>query len=332
MKKLEAVATQTLFEKNVISLEQFSQIKAYRSLNIFSLHNELRFLLYLSISLFTSGVGILIYQNMDTIGHVTLLSVLFLIIVVCFYFCFKNAPKFKIQETKFENSLFDYLLLLANILTCTFIGYLQYQYKPFGTHYGLATLVPTIISFAVAYYFDNKSCLSIAITGLVAYIGLSVSPQTLLNDEFFSTSNLSYSGILLGLAFILWAFYCDKIDLKKHFKLVFITFSLHLISIACINNLFEPYWLIFAIVIGVSTFYFFKISNQIQSISLFVFTLLYGYIGLNIVLFKIIDSLAFSDDLWIPLFYIIPIYFILSIVYFIKLIKKFKKETADDIV
>jgi Predicted membrane protein (DUF2157) len=332
MKKLEEASTQALFEKNVISETQFNQIKAYRSLNIFSLHNELRFLLYLSITLFTSGVGILIYQNMDSIGHVALLSVLFLIIVVCFYFCFKNAPNFKKQETKFENSLFDYLLLLANILTCTFIGYLQYQYKPFGAHYGLATLVPTIISFAVAYYFDNKSCLSIAITGLVAYIGLSVSPQTLLNDKFFSTSNLSYSAITLGLAFILWAIYCDKIDFKKHFKLVFITFSLHLISIACINNLFEPYWPIFMLIMIASTFYFLKTSNQIQSISLFVFIVLYGYIGLNIALFKIIEIIDSRGNFWIALFYIMPIYFILSIVYFIKLIKNFKKETAHDIV
>jgi Predicted membrane protein (DUF2157) len=332
MKKLDEATTQTLFEKNVISEEQFLRIRAYQSLNIFSLHNELRFLLYLSISLFTSGVGILIYQNMDSIGHVALLSVLFLIIMVCFYFCFKNAPKFKIQETKFENSLFDYLLLLANILLCTFIGYLQYQYKPFGTHYGLATLVPTIISFALAYYLDNKSCLSIAITGLAAYIGLSVSPKTLLENEAFTTTNLSYSGLLLGVAFILWAFYSDKIDLKKHFKLVFITFSLHLISIACINNLFESYWLIFVLVMGASTFYFFRTSNQLQSISLFVFTLLYGYIGLNIMLFKIFDNLDIHDDLWIALAYLIPVYFILSIVYFIKLIKNFKKETAHDIV
>jgi hypothetical protein len=305
MKKLEEATTQTLFEKNVISEAQFNQINAYRSLNIFSLHTELRFLLYLSISLFTSGIGILIYQNRDTIGHVALLSVLFLIIVVCFYFCFKNASSFKTQETKFENPLFDYLLLLANILTCTFVGYLQYQYKPFGTHYGLATLVPTIISFGIAYYFDNKSCLSIAITGLAAYIGLSVSPQSLLNNEAFSTTNLSYSGLLLGVAFIVWSIYSDKIDLKKHFKLVFLTFALHLISIACINNLFQSYWYLFVVVLAASTFYFFRTSNQIQAISLFIFAVLYGYIGLNIVLYKIFEFIDYNGDFWMLLFYLV---------------------------
>jgi hypothetical protein len=81
------------------------------------------------------------------------------------------------------------------LLTCIFIGYLQFQYTTFGTHYGLATLIPTVIGLFCAYYFDNKSILSIAITGLAAYIGLSVSPQSLINNDFHETATLSYSAI-----------------------------------------------------------------------------------------------------------------------------------------
>lgn len=329
MKKWKELATISLFEKKYISEEQFGQIKAYRSLNIFSLHNELRFLLYLSVTLFTSGIGILIYQNMDSIGHIALLSALFLVIIVSFYFCFKNASKFEKQETKFENSLYDYLLLLANILTCTFIGYLQYQYQTFGTHYGLATIIPTIVSFASAYYFDNKSCLSIGISGLAAYIGLSVSPQTLLENSTFNIDNLSYSGVVLGAIFIIWTIYSDKIDLKKHFKLVFLTFALHLISISSINNLFNLYWPLFTVIMVASTYYFFKTSQQTQAISLFIFTVLYGYFSFNIVISRILDSIDFDDFLF-GLFYLAPIYFIASVVLFIKLIKDFKKETIHD--
>lgn len=330
MKKWKELATISLFEKNYISEEQFAQIKAYRSLNIFSLHNELRFLLYLSVILFTSGIGILIYQNIDSIGHIALISALFVIIIVSFYFCFKNAPKFEKQETFFQNSLYDYLLLLANILTCTFIGYLQYQYQTFGSHYGLATIIPTIVSFASAYYFDNKSCLSIGISGLAAYIGLSVSPQTLIENSTFNTDNLSYSGVILGFLLLLWTIYCDKISLKKHFKLVFLTFALHLISISCINNLFQIYWPVFIIIIAASTYYFFKISNEIQAISLYIFTILYGYLSFNITFSRIIDFFEFYN---IPeiFIYMAPLYFIFSVVYFIKLIKNFKKETHDSL-
>jgi Predicted membrane protein (DUF2157) len=217
MTEFQEKATQTLFEKELISEEEFIQIKTYRKLGIFSLHNELRGLLYLSVTLFTSGIGILIYQNIDTIGHQVLLGLLFLTIVVCYYFCFKNAPKFEKLQTEFKNSMYDYLLLLATILTCTFNGYLQFKYQTFGNQYGLATLIPTIISFACAYYFDNKSILSIAITGLAAYIGLTVNPQALLENETFNTNSLGFSAILLGVALVVWSIFCEKIDLKKHF-------------------------------------------------------------------------------------------------------------------
>jgi hypothetical protein len=80
-----------------------------------------------------------------------------------------------------------------------FVGYLQFQYAVFGTQYGL-TIFPTAIAFFCAYYFDNKSVLSIATTGLAAYIGLSVSPQTLLHNDFYENNTLSY---LISLSILL---------------------------------------------------------------------------------------------------------------------------------
>jgi hypothetical protein len=245
--------------------------------------------------------------------------------LVCCYFCFKNAPKFEKYQTEFQNSLYDYLLLLATILTCTFIGYLQFQYQTFGNQYGMATLIPTVISFACAYYFDNKSILSIAITGLAAYIGLTVNPQALLESETFNTNSLGFSAIVLGVAMVVWSIYCDKINLKKHFGLVFNTFALHLISIACLTNMTtETYWFVYALVLGVSTYYFIKISHQSQSVALYIFTILYGYIGLNMVLFHVFEAINF-DHFIDGLFFIIPVYFVLSIVGFIKLLQNFKK-------
>lgn len=327
MKQINEQAAQTLLEKNLISDEQFKQIQTYRSLNIFSLHNELRFLLYLSVLLFTTGIGILIYQNIDTIGHIAILSLLLIVTVISFYFCFKNAVSFKKEEVLFPNPLYDYLVLTAVILSCTFVGYLQFQYQPFGTNYGLATLIPTIISFICAYYFDNKSVLTIAITGLAAYIGLSVTPQDLVNNELYANESLSYSAIVLGFLLIFWTIYSSRIELKTHFNSIYLTFALHIISIASINNLLDDYWFLFAIVLAGSCFYFYKISYELRSISLYVFMSIYAYIGINIVLFKIFEHIDFSD-VWMLFVLIMPAYFIGSIVLFIKLIKNFNKVIA----
>ncbi|WP_367770147.1 DUF2157 domain-containing protein [Flavobacterium sp. WC2421] len=331
MGKFEENATNRLFEKNLIPEEQFKEITVHRDLNIFSLHSELKFSLYLSVLLFTSGIGILIYENIDTIGHIAILSLLLIVTTICFYFSFKNTVGFKKQETNFENPLFDYLILTAVLLSCIFIGYLQFQYTAFGTHYGLATLIPTAIGLFCAYYFDNKSILSIAITGLAAYIGLSVSPQSLLNNSFYETTTLSYSAIGLGVILVLWSIYSNKIALKTHFTLIYLTFALHLISFSCINNLFNPYWGIFGFLLLASSYYFYKSSYEVKSVSLFVFTIIYAYVGINIFIFKLIDIANISDFL-IPLLYLAPFYFIGSIILFIRLIKKFNKNSNDDTI
>lgn len=331
MKKFEEQSTLNLFEKGLITENQFEEVKAYRSLNIFSLNAELKLFLYLSVLLFTSGVGILIYENIDTIGHIAILSLLLIVIVVCFYYCFKNAKGFQKAETTFEHPVLEYLVLLANILTCIFIGYLQFQYKPFGDHYGLATLVPTIVSFFCAYYFDNKSVLTIAVTGLAAYVGLSVTPQDLLsNNDFYASESLSYSAVILGVLLILWTIYSNRISLKTHFSLIFLTFALHIISIAAISNLLHHnsiIWIIFTGILAISTVYFYKVSYELKAMSLYVFMIIYAYIGGNIVLFRIFENVDFSD-IWELFIFLLPAYFIASIVMFIKLIKNFHKEIA----
>ena len=95
MKQMNEQATQTLFNKGLVSQEQFDQIKSYRNLNIFSINAELKIFLYLSVLLFTSGIGILIYQNIDTIGHSIIISIIVIVTVICYYFSFKKAPKFQ---------------------------------------------------------------------------------------------------------------------------------------------------------------------------------------------------------------------------------------------
>ena len=329
MRKFEEEATKSLLERNLITENQYQKITSYRDLNIFSLNAELKFFLYLSVLLFTSGIGVLIYNNIDSIGHIAILSILLIVIGVCFYYCFKNSKGFQKTETTFENPVIEYLVLAASILTCIFIGYLQFQYKPFGTHYGLATLIPTIVSFFCAYYFDNKSVLTIAITGLAAYVGLSVTPQDLLNNNnFYSDQSLSYSAITLGILLILWTIYSSRIQLKNHFNIIFLTFALHIISIASISNLINDYygiWILFAVVLAGSSFYFYKISHELKAISLYVFMIVYAYIGLNIFLFRIFEHIDFSD-VWELFIILLPAYFIGSIIMFIKLIKKFNKE------
>ncbi|MGL2962591.1 DUF2157 domain-containing protein [Flavobacterium sp. RSB2_4_14] len=317
--------TKKLYAKKLLNDSQLESIKEYDAKGIFSLHNELRFLLYLGVLLFTSGIGTLIYKNIDSIGHAAVLGLLFLLISIGFYFCFKKAKGFHKDEVLFDNPVYDYIVLLCTILSCIFIGYLQYQYAVFG--YELSSLVCSLVGFACAYYFDNKSALSIGITGLATFIGITITPKTLLNNEIYSNPSLTYYGIALGGILLVWEAYSNRISLKKHFQLVFLTFALQLIGVCGIAGLIESYYFIFVFLLAVLLYYFYKKSYEIGSTFLFVFTILYGYIGLNILLFKLIDHIDVSSIGQLVII-LAPVYFMGSIFGFIKLIQHFNKQKA----
>ena len=113
-----------------------------------------------------------------------------------------------------------------------------------------------------------------------------------------------------------------------HFNLIYLTFALHLICIATISKISEkevPICFLFALLLGGATYYFYKMSKEYDAISLFVFALLYGYVGFNVLLFKVIDAINFNG-LWELLIYLFPAYFIGSIYLFIQSVKKFNQQ------
>lgn len=325
MEKQAELLTEELVSKGFVTTEQHDEIKHYRQLGIFSLNSELLFFVYLSVLLFTGGIGVFVYKNIDSIGHLAILAVNFIVMLACFYFSFKKAKGFSKEEVLFDNPFYDYLVLAGSILGCIFIGYVQYQYAVFGKDFGLVSLFSASLCFGVAYYFDNKSVLSIAIPGLATFIGITITPQTLLENEIYSNPNLSYSGLALGSVSILWMEYTVNQDFKKHFHIIYATFALNLVCICCIAGLLENYWFVFVPLMAAAIYYFYKVSYQIHSTFIFVLSLIFGYIGINIFLGRLIGLLRENDIISFILF-CSPFYIIGSIVWFIKLVQKFNKE------
>lgn len=320
-------------EEKVISLEklgfinpsQVDEFQKHKSKGIFSLNVELLSLMYLSVILFTSGVGILIYKNIDTIGHSVILGLIFMVTVLCFYVGFKKSKGFNKAQIYFDNPVYDYLILTGSLLACIFVGYLQYQYQILGTNYQWVSLVSAIICFAVAYYFDQRTVLSMAITSLTAFVGITLTPKNLLENEVYSNAQLSYYGLILSIILLAWVYFSNKQELKKHFSFVYYTFAQHLSGICIIAGLIEDYWGIFALFSLVISYYFYQLSYRIKEISLFVFTLLYAYIGFNIFIGRLF-SLIDIGEFFTLIAMMMPFYVVASIVLFIKAIRNFKKQ------
>ncbi len=324
MEQLPEHQLQKLVDKGFLSEAQHQEVKEYKALGLFSLNTELLFLLYLSVLLFTGGVGTLIYKNIDSIGHMAILATNFVLMLVCFYFSFKKAKGFSRREVFFDAPMYDYLVLTGSLLATIFVGYLQFQYGVFGADFSLVSLFSAIFCFAVAYYFDNRTVLSMAITSLIAFAGITLTPQTVFESEIYSNPNLVYFGVLIGVLLIIWTLYSLKENLKAHFYFVYYTFAQHLLGICTIAGLIADNWFWFLPVLAGSTWFFYNRGHKHNATSLFVFSLLYGFIGFNIFCIRTLDVLEVMDFM-VTLIYLSPIYVVFSIILFIRAVRNFNK-------
>src|ERR1700749_4717297 len=259
-----------LHDEGLISDESFSKIKLNQEeQKLFSVHWEIKTLLYLGVLLLTTGLGILIYENIDTIGHQFVLLLIALICTGCFAYCFKTHLPFGIDKVKSPNTSFDYVLLLGCISFVTFVGYLQFEYKAFGTNYGLATLIPMLVLFFAAYYFDHLGILNMAIANLAIWMGVSVTPKELLLHSDFNSHTIVFTYLLLGLILLASAYITERSGFKKHFKFSYQHYGVHVAFIALLAGYFLFYDSLAAFlwIIGIAllAFFIYRDANKDRS-------------------------------------------------------------------
>ena len=319
-----------LYAEGLLSEESLQKIKGAKANRLLSVHWEIKTLMYLGVLLLSAGLGILIYKNIDSIGHNVILLFLILLCAGSFYYCFKQKLPFSVNRVASPNALFDYLLLLACLSFITIIAYLQYQYNFFGDRYGLASFVPMVILFLSAYYFDNLGILSLGITNLAAWLGITVTPLEILKTNDFNDTTIILTGLLLGAFLIAVALISVQKNFKKHFQFTYTNFGMHILFISCIAAMlhFENVYLLWFLLLMGMAFYFYTKALSERSFYILLITTLYAYFGITYVVINLLSKMRWQD---LGPFYLGFIYFIASgIGLVLFLIRTNKKIKAND--
>lgn len=271
-----------LENQGLLGAETAEKLHQQRAAGLISLRPEIITLLYLGVLLLSTGLGILIYKNIDHIGHATLLTLIGAISAGGYYYCWKKKPSFSWEKTYSSHHFFDYILLLSSLLTVTFFGYLQFQYKVFGERWDLATLIPMLLLFFIAYYFDHLGVLSLAITHLGAWAGLTITPLKLFQSGNFSSEKLIMTGIALGLFLNLLSKISVWKKWKAHFHFTYLNFGFHLLLFSLMAEMFDiskSYFYWFLVIMAVC-FYYYHLARQQKSFYLMCCTALYAYVAI----------------------------------------------------
>ena len=310
---------ENLQSKGIISNQQSAVIESYMAAKPFSVHWELRSVLYLGILLFGSGMGVIIYENIDTIGHQAIIALISLVTISCFFYSYKYRLPFGWQEVKNANKFSDYALLLGCTTFLILEGYLQFQYQFFGSKYGIAIFIPTVLFFFCAYRFDHKGVLSMAITGLASWLGLTIAPLSVLSKNDFTDLKLIITAIILGICLMAISWVSETRNLKKHFGFTYLFLGGNLAALANLTGLFDQDINIVFFVLGALMPAFFIVqSRQSQSLVFLLMGVIYGYIVLTYALLRVLPDSALG---FLGIYYFL--FSSIGVIFFLLNFKKF---------
>lgn len=289
-----------LLGQGLLLPEDAAKIQEFEAKKPFSLHWELKTLLYLGVLLLNVGLGFLIYENIDTIGHAVIIALIGAISTACFWYAVRHRQPFSTGETKSPTPYYDYILLLGCLTFLIMEGYLQYQYEIFGTRYGLATLFPMVLFFGLAYWLDNRGVLSLGITALATWLGITVTPQDLLRQNDFNSVSIVQTGVFLGGLLTLIPFLSERWGLKKHFSLTYLNFGVHILMVSTLAGMMALRQdLLYFLVLCLSVGFFLWYARTRGSLYFLTVAVLYGYIGLTYMLIVHTESLNMAFEFYL---------------------------------
>jgi len=220
-----------------------------------SIELELKTLLYAGVLLIVTGVGLFLKENHDRLGPVAIASVVGAAAAACLVYAARRLPAFTWQAAASEHLGADYVLLLGVLLFGADLGYLEAQMHLFGREWPYHLLLLAVVAFVVAYRFDSRSVLSLALTSFAAWRGVSVS-LTLAARGAGSATAIRWNAIFCGAVFLAGAVGSVRWRRKSHFEGVYATLGLLLVLGALLSGVFQwdrSRWAIWEIPLGMAS-------------------------------------------------------------------------------
>ncbi|MBO2011966.1 DUF2157 domain-containing protein [Hymenobacter negativus] len=313
--------------RNLLPLTQAAAIAEADQARPFSLHYELRALLYLGITLLAGGLGALIYQNIDSIGHGVIIAVIAALMVACFGYAARYRAPFTWGMAPKTSVGADYLLLLGCLLFVVLEGYVQYQYGLFGSRYGLATAMPALVFLPLAYWFDHRGVLAMGLTALASWVGLTVAPLAVLTENEFWNDHIRAAATGLGVLLMAAGFYSEHSGRKAHFAFTYLLLGSNLALAALATSLLKATFhdepalgLSYVVIMLTLCAGLFWYARRLQSYWFLVLAAGYAYFAACYLLVQLVSTLPNGLILGLS-FFLFPLSALLVVLFFVNLKK-----------
>jgi hypothetical protein len=268
----------------VISDAQHATLAEIVRRDRFSLFVELNAILYIGVISLAAGIGWTFRDYVANLGDVTILSVLGLLMAVSFGYCFLRGPAYSHGEVESPSFAFDYVLYFACLALSATLAFIETRFAIFhgwDTH----LLIVSLVFGGLAYRFDNRFVLSLALSTLAAYLGLRISGFDTLDSERQRIAGFLYGAFLIGIGILL-----NERRVKQHFLEVYLQLGANVVFLAAASGVIasraEWLYLLVLLILAAAAIY---LGIRFRRFAFVAYGTVYGYAGLSI---RLLDSMG----------------------------------------
>jgi hypothetical protein len=264
-------------EQSKISPEQHVHLASLSRGEPFSLFIELNVLLYAGVLAFVGGLGWTVSTWSQQLGDMVVLTVLSSILAACSWYCFSRAPAWYPTETPAPSPIFDYVLYLGSLVWCVELAYLEKRFHVLSGQWDLYLLASAGLFFWLAYRFDNRFVLSLALSSLAGWFGLKISQWSAHQDAAYRQYALLYC-LLVGVSGAI----LQRRGLKSHFFGTYLNIVANVLFWSVLSGVFERQgyglWFFALLIASGASLAWGLVRRQFVFVA---YAAVYGYVGVS---------------------------------------------------
>jgi hypothetical protein len=261
----------------VIRAEQHDVLSALVRKERFSVFVELHTLLYLGVVSAIAGLGWTIQTHFQNLGDAAILSALTVALAGSLYYCFSRGPGYSIGRVETPGFAFDYVLYLGCLVLGLELGYLEFRFHLLQGSWDHYLLISACVFFLLAYRFDNRFVLSLALSTLAGWFGLRLSDLPDYVGTSLRTSALIYGGLVAATGAGLF-----QAGIKKHFLDTYLHVAANVLFVALLSAEFDrsAHDLYLLALLGLAGLAI-GAGVRFRRFAFVVYGVVYGYVGIS---------------------------------------------------
>jgi hypothetical protein len=262
----------------LITPTQHSAIAAIVRKDRFSLFSEINALLYLGVLFCIGGLSWTIKTYFTNLGDSAILAGLTLLCGASFYYCFSRGLPFSAERVESPSMVFDYVLYMGTLAFGVGLGYFEFRFHVLKESWDNYLLLSAALYFFLAYRFDNRFVLSLALSTLAGWFGLGMTRLGLFHVDRYRAPAIVYAIVIAVAGAVLF-----RQNLKQHFLKSYLHVAANVLSAALLTGVGEDAdgmgYLLAVLIVGAAIisagFYF-------QEFSFTAYATVYSYIAISI--------------------------------------------------